>query len=126
MRLGHDDEKPLTGIRKWLIQTYFAYCCRFIMFISLVHLEYKWVDDYNYEKYLGPDYKKTQELPAKVSTVVAAPHQSWLDDLILVASPFFPAFGVKAEQKNIPNLYSILAGLKAFYIERGDSQEKRD
>ena len=61
-----------------------------------------------------------------MSTLVAAPHQSWLDDLILVSSPFFPAFGVKDDAFKLPNLYSILAGLKSFGIARGDTQEKRD
>jgi 1-acyl-sn-glycerol-3-phosphate acyltransferase len=75
---------------------------------------------------LGKDYLTTQNLPKKVSTVVAAPHQCYHDDLILVSSPFFPAFGVKSDAKKIPNLYSILAGLKSFFIERGSDQEARD
>jgi len=54
-----------------------------------------------------------------VSTIVVAPHQSWVDDLVLVGSWWFPSFGVKAEAKNWGLLSWILAGNRSFYVERG-------
>ena len=84
------------------------------------------LDSYDYSKWLGPDYLKTQELPARVSTVVCAPHQSFPDDLILVGMPFFPSFAVKSEMSKIPVLASILAGNRSFYIERGAGVEGRE
>lgn len=74
IRLGHDNDKPLTGIRKWLIQTYFAFTTRTVMMMYLIKLDYVWLDNYDYSYYLGPDYKQTQKLPKKVSTIIAAPH----------------------------------------------------
>ena len=46
--------------------------------------------------------------------------------MILVCSPFFPAFGIKAEIKKIPILYSVLVALKSFFIERGSDVASRN
>ena len=78
LRIGHDESKPLTGCRLICMRGYYWIVTRSIIFSLMVDLQYE--DDsaktteFDYSYYLGPNYKKNQELPKKVSTLVVGPH----------------------------------------------------
>lgn len=57
--------------------------------------------DIDYTEYLGPNYKTTTPLPAKVSTIVSN-HTSHLDFAIILASEFKPAFVAKKPFRKEP------------------------
>jgi 1-acyl-sn-glycerol-3-phosphate acyltransferase len=124
LRIGHNGRKPFTGLRKCLIRSYYNFCCYYLAAQHFIRLRYKVQEEYDYSYYLGPDYLKTQKLPAQTSTLVCN-HQTWFDNLVLVGSPWHPAFGVKIEAKSVYVLASILAGNRSYYIDRGASPEQR-
>lgn len=55
--------------------------------------------DYNYESYLGPDYKNIP-IPKNIPTYISN-HTSWLDVEILIRY-FGPAFAAKKSLKKVP------------------------
>ena len=123
--LGHDRSKPITGMRDrilWYGQWFWAQTIlSLIVWLRTKHVRH---DDYDYSYYLGPDYKKTQKLPKKVSTLVMN-HQSWIDNLVAVTL-YRPAFLIKAEIKKVPLVNECLAGLEVFYVERQATKEQRE
>jgi hypothetical protein len=118
---GRDKSKPATGLRQWLNQKY----CRFMISrsIGFCHMTYdcKFVD-FDYSEYLGPDYLKSQKLPAKASTIVSN-HQAWLDSLILIDTPMMPGFAAKVETKKVWILNAMITAVQSLYISRGGSKE---
>lgn len=75
-------DKPITGWRKFLIDTAYKICCTTVPLVCFARA--KLIDsDFDYSEYLGSDYLKTQTLPKKASTIIAN-HQSWLDSPILI------------------------------------------
>jgi len=69
--IGHDRREPLTGLRFKIIRIGYAiYSWIIVTFISWTRIKYVYHEDYDYSYYLGPDYKKTQKLPKKVSAYV--------------------------------------------------------
>ena len=93
--IGYDPKVPLTGIREWLRQKIFKTCIGMIPLMAFMSLDYQFVEE-DYSYYLGKDYKKTQQLPKKASTVVAN-HQAWIDNMIINLSPLMPGFAAKIE-----------------------------
>lgn len=57
--IGHSfkDGKPLSGCRKPIIKFAYQVACRVMVFISGVRTGKIDRNDYNYEAFLGPDYK---------------------------------------------------------------------
>jgi len=68
--LGHDYRKPLTGLRGWLKHQLYWFFMKNIIFWAFMNVKYEYVDS-DYSDYLGKDYKKTQVLPEKSSTIVS-------------------------------------------------------
>ena len=64
------------GLRRVLIQGAYWTIARIILFLTFQFpiQVYLTDDEVDYSEYLGPDYRKNQKLPKKVSTVVIAPH----------------------------------------------------
>jgi len=76
--------------------------------------------EYDYSKYLGPDWKLTYENP---STVVSN-HTSWIDIVIhFLRQP--PAFIGKASIKEIPFAGSIFVKCGCMFFDRSDKNAKK-
>lgn len=80
--------------------------------------------DTDYSNYLGKDYKKTQQLPPKTSTIVTN-HQTFFDSLVMIFW-FHCGFAAKIETKKVPILNDLIDNLQSVYISRGGTQEERD
>ena len=72
---------------------------------------WSWLEDreYDYSYYLGPDYKKTQDLPVKAGLIVCN-HQSWLDAPVLLTT-LLPGFVTSKEASKVPVLREMVNGL---------------
>lgn len=79
--------------------------------------------DFDYSYYLGKDYKKTQVLPKKASTIVSN-HTSWLDAPVLIAA-YHPGFCVNEESRSVPFLNTEIDCLNSVYISRQGSPAQR-
>ena len=75
------------------------------------------LNDFDYSHWLGPDYKEKQVLPGRTSTLVQAPHITYMDTIV-IGGEFRPANCVKKEGEKVPVLYGILLGMQSFYIDR--------
>lgn len=80
--------------------------------------------DFDYSFYLGPDYKKTQQMPPKAPTIIVN-HSSWFDNVVLIRSSLLPGFAAKIETKKVPVLRQNIIGLRSIFISRGASEEER-
>lgn len=77
--LGWDENTNMTGFRRYFLRIS-AYTLGMIFFLlTLGCIPKVRVIEYDYSKYLGPNYKSQQKLPLKVSTLCIAPHQSIFD-----------------------------------------------
>lgn len=111
-----------TGCRKWLIQFMFHVCCTFYLMVIGMSSWQKKID-YDYSEYLGPDYKKTQTKPKRVSTIISN-HITWLDPVVFIKT-MRPAFSPSAEFRHLPLVANLIDALDSIYIPRGGSEEKK-
>ena len=103
--LGHNfDKGPITGCRKLLVKWVMRFSMRSILCIAALRTKRVKLD-YDYSKYLGPDYKKTQEV--KRESTVICNHMSWLDGPIMYLC-FETSFCPMAGLKKVP-LFGTLA-----------------
>lgn len=93
------------------------------MFITGIKLKKVDRNDYNYESYLGPNYKN-EPTPSYVPTFVCN-HTSWLDVIILIVH-YAPAFAAKKSLKNVPIFGLLCQYLGCIFISRGATEEKRN
>ena len=95
--LFHNFEKgPITGIRKAIIKRIMHYLSIVILIVCGLRYEKKHID-FDYSKYLGPDYKTEKRKSIHTSTIVCN-HVSWLDAIILFCCfecSFAPTKGLK-------------------------------
>lgn len=82
----------MTGLRKALAQMGMK-TAAFIIMLCYGLLPKRRDLDYNYEEYLGPNYKNTMK-EVNVSTIVCN-HSCWADINAIIASSFCPGFGAK-------------------------------
>jgi 1-acyl-sn-glycerol-3-phosphate acyltransferase len=80
--------------------------------------------DFDYTPFLGPDYKETQIIPKKVSTIISN-HSSWLDVPILISN-FRAAFASKKSFRKVPVFGIIVEALGCIFISRGASIDKKN
>ena len=82
---------------------------KMIIVSACMTTEFKTYDEtqVDYSEYLGKDYKKTQKLPKNVSMIVCN-HQSWIDNMVLLASPLQPGMVAKVETKKVLFLGTII------------------
>ena len=85
-----------------------------VHFMRVTHIVNK---KFDYTEWLGPGYKESQKLPAKIGSIIVAPHICWMDTIV-IGGVFRPAFCVKADGAKVPVLFGILLGMQAFYIDR--------
>ena len=85
-----------------------------VHFMRVSHIVNK---KFDYTEWLGPGYKESQKLPAKIGSIIVAPHICWMDTIV-IGGVFRPAFCVKADGAKVPVLFGILLGMQAFYIDR--------
>lgn len=123
VNLTHKRGQPHTGVRAKLNSGLYWFWMGLIIKTSFMRVETKYID-FDYSEYLGADYKQTQQLPPKASTIVAN-HQCWLDSLILICTPLFPGFAAKVETKKVWVLASLIDALQSLYISRGGTDEER-
>lgn len=89
----------MTGCRKPIIKFIYQVGCRLITIISGVTTGKIDKNNYNYEAFLGPDYKN-EPTPDYVPTFVCN-HTSWLDVMILIIH-YAPAFAAKKALRKVP------------------------
>ena len=103
------NERPIVGWRKFMIDVYYKSMHYAIAVTHLMVMFKEDLDDYDYSEWLGPNYKETQELPQKVSTIIIAPHTCWIETIIC-GGIHQPAFCVKKEGEKVPVLRGIMYG----------------
>lgn len=66
---GQDKTKPFTGVREVINRNFYQFMMSVIVFFSFMKVTFKH-HNVDYSEYLGTNYKSTQKLPAKTSTIV--------------------------------------------------------
>ena len=79
--------------------------------------------DYDYTKYLGPDYKKNYKPFIRPSTMIGN-HVSWLDSMT-TTKYYDLAFTLKAEMKNFPIFGTLAKVVDSIFIQRAGTPEAR-
>jgi hypothetical protein len=99
-------DKPITGWRKHTTMYAYKLCSGTVQ--SSCGGSYKLIDqpDFDYSKWLGKDYLKTQKLPEKASIIVAN-HQTWFDSPVLI-STLYPGFTISDEARRVPILKDMV------------------
>jgi 1-acyl-sn-glycerol-3-phosphate acyltransferase len=115
------ENQPIRGCRKRIINCLYWTQAKLEGIFYFYRTSYKKVD-FDYSYYLGEDYKKTQQLPARISTFVSN-HASWYDPLLLHAC-LGCGFAAKKELKNTPIAGVIAKALGCIFISRGGSPEE--
>ena len=80
--------------------------------------------DYDYTKYLGPDYKSKYRPIERVPTMVGN-HVSWLDSMV-TTKYYELAFTLKSEMRNFPLFGTLAKVVDSIFISRGGTDEDRD
>ena len=80
--------------------------------------------DYDYKKYLGPEWKPTSRTP---STIVSN-HSGWLDILLGCAYFDFPIYTSKVGIKNWVMVGTLVTypGYQAIFLDRAGTKEERE
>lgn len=94
--------------------------CRLVVLVSGVSTGKIDRNDYNYEAFLGPDYKN-QPTPNYVPTFVCN-HTSWMDIIILIIH-YAPAFAAKKALRKVPIFGLLCQYLGCIFISRGATEE---
>lgn len=126
MCIGHNFETdgPLYGWRRRVICFFYKHEANFLLRFSLaIKVNSRYIK-YDYSKYLGPDYLKTQKFPKHISTYVSN-HVSWTD-IIVFLHVNQPAFASKAELRKIPVFGLLCEALGCIFIERGGSKDEKE
>jgi 1-acyl-sn-glycerol-3-phosphate acyltransferase len=119
LSLFHDFEKgPITGFRKRIITRIMHYMCIVILFICGLRYEKKHIE-FDYSKYLGPDYKNDKRKSKYTSTIVTN-HVSWLDSIILFCC-FECSFAPSKEFKSVPGVGVLAQAIDCIFIPRGST-----
>lgn len=95
--LFHNFEKgPIDGFRKAIIKRLMHWFSLLILIVTGLRYEKRHIE-FDYSKYLGPDYKNDPRKSRYTSTIVVN-HVSWLDAIILFCCfecSFAPTKGLK-------------------------------
>jgi lysophosphatidylcholine acyltransferase/lyso-PAF acetyltransferase len=110
-----DTKEVIKGWRAKLVMLLVTNASKVVLFFQGIQHKQE-IIDFDYSYYLGPDYKKTQQLPKYVSTVVAN-HSSWADNLVELIY-YRTSFVAKIEVLNVPFVSHIARALQCIYISR--------
>lgn len=116
--IGHSfaNDAPVHGWRKKAILFAFHNLSHLLLRVGLqIKVEHKYIK-YDYSKYLGTDYLRTQKFPKHISTYVSN-HVSWTDIIVFI-NVNQPAFASKLELKLIPVFGLLCQALGCIFIER--------
>lgn len=121
--IGHKlGKEPLTGWRRVANEAaYRGLCWCIVTNCGVSQMKHHPVVDYS--EYLGKDYRQTQKLPPKASTLVAN-HSSWLDQIVLITQ-CYPGFAAAIETSKVLVLETLITNLQSIYISRGGTEEQR-
>ena len=119
LKIGRDPEKPLNGMRKFLVHMNVKWLTIFVCFFSYwTHLTWDELSNESYEEYLGSkeEQKKCQlddgnsvvpkRGPGKPSTLVCN-HTGFFEALTLIVSPYHPSVVARVETKDNIGIASI-------------------
>lgn len=115
-------DEPMKGWRKVVIDYAYIPTCTICTFAGGAKPKL-FQSDCDYSKFLGKDYKKTQVLPLKTSTLVVN-HSSWLDATILTKA-FMPSYLTAFEYSKVPAFNTLIECLQGTYIKREGTEEQR-
>lgn len=124
LTLGHDFKKgPLKeGCRKSVVGFLFSFNAKIWMIVTGVSSKHEKMD-FDYTPYLGPNYKDTQPVIKRVSTIICN-HVSWIDTQNLYQ--FFKlAFTLDIGFKNAPLMSNLGNIVDSIYLPRGGTEEKK-
>ena len=79
--------------------------------------------DFDYTKYLGPDYKKKNE--GKNASTIVANHMSWMDAFILTLI-YQPSFCPMDGLRKTPGVGTVAQALNCVFIPRGSDAAVRE
>ena len=124
--IGHsfENDQPVSGLRKKLIQKAYNTLSMLLLRVGLaIKVQHKYIK-YDYSKYLGQDYLRTQKFPKDISTYVSN-HVSW-SDIIVFINVNQPAFASKVELKHIPVFGLLCQALGCIFIARGGTKDEKE
>lgn len=122
VNIGHNFEKqPFSSCRSKVSFVIWTFWSRLILIVGGISYEINEID-YDYSKYLGPNYKETQK--KKNVKLMVSNHVSYLDAPILNMA-FTPSFCPTLGFKNIPIFGRILTTLSCIFIPRGSSDDEK-
>ena len=99
------------------------FVCRSILFIGgVVWLETKRVEDADYRKWLGPDWKPQWS----GSGTLIANHISGFMDVLAAMVEFYPAFVSKKSVKNYPFIGTIACANDSIFLNRQGTKEEKE
>jgi hypothetical protein len=123
--IGHsiEDGKPVIGCRKWFVRTVYTAGLNFILIMAGVYTKQEIDTEFDYEPYLGPDYRNELEKYPHLPTYICN-HVSFLD-IIAMIKYYCPAFAAKRPLKDVPVLGILCQYLGCIFIARGATEEQR-
>jgi 1-acyl-sn-glycerol-3-phosphate acyltransferase len=73
--------------------------------------------EYDYKKYLGPDWKPTNERPGSI----VSNHQSWVDIIMhMYRQP--PSHVAKASIRNVPFIGHVAEAIGSLFLQRENKE----
>ena len=110
-------------VRYSIIKVMGWFICRGILLVSgLVWIKTEYMEDVNYKKWLGPDWKPEWT----GSGTLVANHINGHLDVLSAMCIFYPAFAAKKSMKNFPFVGTILHANDPILIDRQGTKEERE
>lgn len=112
--MGDSVDKPIPEWKRQLAITIGRIHTRYFIFSGgYWWIDADYLDDYDYTKYLGPNYEKSD----KICTFVAN-HQAWTDIIVFLTTDQFPSFVSKDSVKKVPFIGRIAILIQTLFIDR--------
>ncbi|CAI2373035.1 unnamed protein product [Moneuplotes crassus] len=127
LTIGHDQSKPLKGIKGFLYRLTNRIFPRLALLAAgYFRMGYTKKEDYDYSKWLGKDYKNTQESKRDYAVSSTSNHSAWTDLFIVLIIQRGASFVSKEEIKSVPLFGRVGKALNTIFFERGSSKENKE
>jgi 1-acyl-sn-glycerol-3-phosphate acyltransferase len=114
-------DRPLTGCKRFIFKWSIRLHAKYVLFCAGIFTKFNYIE-YDYTKYLGPNYIESQQSMGRISTIVSN-HTSWCDIFVLLSSQYVPGFAAKKSLKKAPVVGLATKLLNCIFISRGASEE---
>ena len=93
-----------------------------IIMVGVLHFKVEHKDDFDYSKWLGPNWK--QELEGLSPGTIIANHCSWMD-IVSLFGYFGTTFVAKRSVENIPGVKTLAKWGDPLYVDRAGTKEEK-